>query len=150
MHTVCAWSWVVVVPTCCTNHPKCTSLPSHNAPFLTEMCTHMCAHFCYKWCIMRYMSDALWDLWDWLPTTGDVSAIKLGQSYPDWASTGDATFNYTCICKCRKWYYNYSKTKLSTTVCILYWMYGIPPKGPWWVLILWCKGINQSLTHWWS
>ena len=43
---------------------------SHNATypyptmhhFVTEMCT--CAHFCYKWCIVGYLSDAIWDLWD--------------------------------------------------------------------------------------
>ena len=44
---------------------------SHNAPvpyptmhhFLTEMCT--CVHISVtKWCIVGYLSDALWDLWD--------------------------------------------------------------------------------------
>ena len=44
---------------------------SHNAPvpyptmphFVTEMCTHV--HISVtKWCIMGYLSNALWDLWD--------------------------------------------------------------------------------------
>ena len=42
----------------------------HNAPvpyltmyhFITEMCS--CAHSVTKWCIVGYLSDALWDLWD--------------------------------------------------------------------------------------
>ena len=44
---------------------------SHNAPvpyptmhhFVTEMCT--CVHISVtKWCIVGYLTDALWDLWD--------------------------------------------------------------------------------------
>ena len=44
---------------------------SHNAPFpyptrhhfITEMCT--CVHISVtKWCIVGYLPDALWDLWD--------------------------------------------------------------------------------------
>ena len=45
---------------------------SHNAPvpyptmhhFVTEMCTRV--HISVtKWCIVGYLPDALWDLWDW-------------------------------------------------------------------------------------
>ena len=36
--------------------PQCTSPISHNG--------HMCAPFCYKWCIVGYLPNALWDLWD--------------------------------------------------------------------------------------
>ena len=40
---------------------QCTSSISHNTPFVTEMCT--CVHIsATKWCIVRYLSDALWDL----------------------------------------------------------------------------------------
>ena len=50
---------------------------SHNAPvpypimhhFVTEMCT--CVHISVtKWCIVGYLCDALWDLWDWSIDTG--------------------------------------------------------------------------------
>ena len=46
-----------------TQIPQCKSPISHNAPFVTEMCT--CVHISVtKWCIVGYMPDALWDLWD--------------------------------------------------------------------------------------
>ena len=34
---------------------------SHNAPFVTEMCTHVYI-FVTKWCIVGHMTDASWDL----------------------------------------------------------------------------------------
>ena len=50
---------------------QCTNPISHNAPFCNRN-VHICAHFYYKmmhcgifvWCIMGYLSDASWDLWD--------------------------------------------------------------------------------------
>ena len=53
------------------SHLTDLSCKSHNAPiiyptmhhFVTEMCT--CVHISVtKWCIVGYISDALWDLWD--------------------------------------------------------------------------------------
>ena len=42
---------------------QCTSPISQNAPFCNRN-VHMCAHFCYEMCILRYLSNALGDLWD--------------------------------------------------------------------------------------
>ena len=42
---------------------------SHNAPILYPQCTILeqkCVHISLtKWCIVAYLSNALWDLWDW-------------------------------------------------------------------------------------
>ena len=60
-------------------HCKRTDL-MHNAPipyptmhhFVTEMCTHV--HFSVtKWCIVVYLSDALWDLWN-----GPIAKVEHG------------------------------------------------------------------------
>ena len=43
--------------------PQCIRQVSHNAPFITEMCT--CVHISVtKWCIVGYGTGALWDLWN--------------------------------------------------------------------------------------
>ena len=34
-----------------------------NTPWCTIL-LQQCAHFCYKWCIVGYLSNTLWDLWD--------------------------------------------------------------------------------------
>ena len=81
-------AWISNYTTCCSLGCDNLSMPlicdvlmwccrnrflhkSHNAPvpyptmhhFVTEMCTQV--HICVtKWCIVGYLSDALWDLWD--------------------------------------------------------------------------------------
>ena len=61
------------ITTICTNTcmPIDPSHKSHNAPvlyptiyhFVTEMCT--CVHISVtKWCIVGYLFDTMWDLWD--------------------------------------------------------------------------------------
>ena len=37
---------------------------SHNAPFLSEMCTYVHI-FVMEWCTMEYLSNAFWDLCKW-------------------------------------------------------------------------------------
>ena len=55
--------------------PQCICTVSHNAQFLTEVCT--CVHiFVTKWGIVRYLSDALRDLWD-----GSIGIILVQQSW---------------------------------------------------------------------
>ena len=47
--------------------PQCTSPISHDAPFVTEMCT--CVHISVtEWCILIYLLNALWHFWDDLIT----------------------------------------------------------------------------------
>ena len=43
--------------------PECYCAISQYATFVPEMCT--CVHISVtKWCIVGYLSDALWDLWE--------------------------------------------------------------------------------------
>ena len=43
--------------------PQCTKPISHNAPFYYRN-VQVCTFLLKKWCIVGYLSDALWDLWD--------------------------------------------------------------------------------------
>ena len=43
--------------------PQCTSPCPTMHPFVTEICTRVHTSVT-KWCIVGYISDALWDLWD--------------------------------------------------------------------------------------
>ena len=44
--------------------PQCTSPILSTHRFVADMCT--CVHISVtKWCIVGYLSNALWDLWDW-------------------------------------------------------------------------------------
>ena len=43
--------------------PECICVISHSATFCNRMCTYV--HISVtKWCIVGYLSDAMWDVWD--------------------------------------------------------------------------------------
>ena len=57
--------------------PQCTRPISHNAPFITEMCT--CVYISVtKWCTVGYLFEALRDLWNGaIALLGQTSVIQL-------------------------------------------------------------------------
>ena len=71
LHTWSYHAWSPYIRNPCVGMSIDPSHKSHNAPvlyptvhnFVTEMCT--CVHISVtQWCIVGYLSDALWDLWD--------------------------------------------------------------------------------------
>ena len=56
--------------------------------FVTEMCT--CVHISVtKWCIVGYLSDALWDLWDGsIDTKFGLAVRKISSEWLPWSPLG--------------------------------------------------------------